>query len=130
MNKGSVMFNAPVPPGEHTFGLVEPCGSTFDFSAPAVAPQRSPVLRCCFPAVALVRRNQFNTMLCQPLDRVGQCRRRGHERKRAGRAAQHAPVRNTQKTTLSTLRSLCTSQHDENHADPKKASTTHLCNEL
>ena len=67
MNKGCIAFTAAVPSGEHALELVEPCESAFDFPAPAVAPQRPPVLRRRFLPVALMRGNQFNTALCQPL---------------------------------------------------------------
>ena len=41
--------------------------NAFDFPAPAVVPQCPPVLRRCFLPISLMRRNQFNTALCQPL---------------------------------------------------------------
>ncbi len=67
MNKGGVMLNAPVPSGKHALELIKPCESAFDFPAPGVTPQRSPVLGHCFLPVALMRCDQFNTVLCQSL---------------------------------------------------------------
>src|SRR3954468_17172174 len=67
MDKGGVMFDAAVPSGEHAPELVEPGKGAFDFPSSFVSAQRSSILGNGLLPVGLVRRNQLNAALCQPL---------------------------------------------------------------
>ncbi|MDB5761623.1 MAG: hypothetical protein JWQ21_618 [Herminiimonas sp.] len=67
MHKGSVTFDAPVPADNDALECVEPRERAFNLPSSLVAPQASSILLRRFSTVALVRRNQLNTALCQPL---------------------------------------------------------------
>jgi hypothetical protein len=67
MDESGIAFNAAVPARDDTLELVEPGKGALDLPTPSVATQRSPILRGHFDSIALMRRNQFNAALCQPL---------------------------------------------------------------
>jgi hypothetical protein len=67
MDEGVEMINEAIPSGQHTLVFVKPREQPFDFPPPAISPECSGILRYGLDAIALVRRDQFNTLGSKPV---------------------------------------------------------------